>query len=114
MAEPWKILELGRGVCLVARDETNRYFGDYHRVRLVVSVIWPLPESISAQQEELSVELLKVLEQMAVAGQDVERVRNELFDDFVRHARQYLLSDGFAERLWHKRQAEKRRPVSRY
>ncbi len=114
MTEVWKQSELERGIGLVVRDETNRYFGDYHRVRLVVTITWPLPETIAAEQTEKTVDLVKVLEQMAVAGQDVARVRDELFDAFMCHARQYLLTDGFAERLWQKRLAEKRRPFNRY
>lgn len=109
-SEPWRVVELGRGIVLNVVEETNRYFGDYHRVCLRVTLIFPIDVADGPGQ----VELVKTLEQMAVPTERVEQVREDLLDRFIDHTTAYLCVDGFAEKLWQKQQAAKQRPFSRF
>jgi hypothetical protein len=111
MNEPWKVVELGQGMTLGVVDETNRYFGDYHRVCLRTT----LSCSLAVVGGPERVELVKTLERMAVSTERVEQVREQLLENFIEHVRRYLLVEGFAERLWRKQQQVVRVPaINRY
>ena len=93
---------LENGLQINFTDETNRYFGDYHRVCVVATLVCNLaampaknPEeeafrcrAVEALGEQLSV--VKRFERMGVSSADVEDVRGALIDDFLRHASAYL------------------------
>lgn len=91
---------LANGLVLTFRDESNRYFGDYHRVCVVATIRCPLDalqgtlednlyhRALKQYGTELCVE--KRFERMGVASADVDVVRDALVDDFLRHAAQYL------------------------
>jgi hypothetical protein len=110
MVEPWRVVELGQGITLSVVDETNRYFGDYHRVYLRVTLRYPLAVADAPAQ----VDLVKILERMAVSTERVESVREELIAHFIEHVARYLRVEGFAERLWRKQQAARQRPFARF
>ena len=115
---------LANGLQMTFVDESNRYFGDYHRVCVVATIICNLNDlpaassdeeafrcqTIEALGEQLSV--TKRLERMGVASADVEEVRVALIDDFLRHASVYLSRPDFLRSLVN---AElKKRPTHRY
>lgn len=93
---------LANGLQIIFTDESNRYFGDYHRVCVVATIICDLrnlqterPEeevfrrqSIETLGEQLTV--VKRFERMGVATVDVETIRYALIDDFLRNATSYL------------------------
>lgn len=93
---------LTNGLHLVFHDESNRYFGDYHRVCIVVSLsfaIADLPASAPAdadlrdralQQLGGTFAMTRRLERMAVPTAMVEQVRNTLVDDFMKHSAAYF------------------------
>jgi hypothetical protein len=87
-------------------DQTNRYFGDYHRVCLNVVVDCPLGNGDDVPE---SVKLKKKLVQMAVPTEYVAQVQQKLLDNFIAHAKSYLLTDGFAQQLWQTQQETERR-----
>ncbi len=93
---------LENGLQINFTDESNRYFGDYHRVCVVATIVCNLRDlpadspdeeafrcrAVEAHGEQLSV--VKRFERMGVSSADVEDVRNALIDDFLRHASAYL------------------------
>lgn len=93
---------LANGLCLTFRDQSNRYFGDYHRVCIVVTLSFVLADLPAKTPEEASLraeacELLgenlvvtRQLERMAVPTASVMQVRNNLVDDFLQHSAVYL------------------------
>jgi len=93
---------LTNGLCLVFRDESNRYFGDYHRVCIVVTLSFALaglpdnsPEEASFRAEAIqklgeTLVVTRQLERMAVPTASVTQVRDNLVDDFLQHSAVYL------------------------
>ena len=88
---------LGNGLGISFADESNRYFGDYHRVCVIAAIRCDLTgltdENLRAQAIALYGETLQVekrFERMGVPSADVDKVRNELIEDFMRHAATYL------------------------
>jgi len=93
---------LENGLQINFADESNRYFGDYHRVCVVATIVCNLHDlpadntdeeafrcrAVEALGEQLSV--VKRFERMGVSSADVEDVRNALIDDFLQHASAYL------------------------
>ena len=103
---------LKNGLIVEFRDKSNRYFGDYHRVRIEVFCRFSLgPELFCASArpqsecerakallgEELT--FVRHLERMGVAGGRVEEVRRELIDSFAKSAFPYLEAPDFIQRL---------------
>jgi len=89
--------QLANGLEISFRDETNRYFGDYHRVCVIASIRYALAglaeealrrQATDACGVELRVE--KRLERMGVPSAEVDAVRRALVDGFMRHAVFYL------------------------
>ena len=88
---------LDNGIEISFSDGSNRYFGDYHRVCVVVTISYALDQltddelrlrAIAAYGEQINLE--KRLERMGVPSAEVEQTRNALVDDFMRHASTYL------------------------
>jgi hypothetical protein len=93
---------------LVCRDATRRYFGDYHLVRVLLSLSVPLEprffqdeEACRAARTLLSdpVVYCRSAERMGVPTADVDAVRATLVDDLLLHAGTYLGSAQFPERF---------------
>lgn len=122
MEQAFHHVELNNGLVLSFFDHTNRYYGDYHRVRVEVRAPIPVcascfPETDNPDAEADKARLLLgpdvifqvELERMGVAGGDVETVRRELVDQFVRTSRVYLELDEFPCRYLSKQLEAKRR-----
>ena len=93
---------------LVCRDESRRYFGDYHLVRVLLSLSVPLEPRFFKDEDECRVarSLLsdpvvycRSAERMGVPTADVETVRTVLVDDLLRHAGKYFGSAQFPVRF---------------
>lgn len=95
-----KATTLANGLQLDFVDQSNRYFGDYHRICVVATLRCPLDVLQGALDEETHRRALvqfgdalvveKRFERMGVASADVEAVRGALVDDYLRHATEYL------------------------
>jgi len=97
-----KELGLNNGLQLIFTDESNRYFGDYHRICVVVTIVCNLNDlSTESSADETffhqaietlgeQVTVVKRFARMGVATADVETVRAELIDSFLHHASSYL------------------------
>jgi hypothetical protein len=105
---PFRAQELENGLKLEFYDQTNRYFGDYHRVcvetriSLLISVrggqdkdLWLKARSTFGSHFTMT----KMLERMAVPGAEVDDVRNQLVDDFLGHAATYMNHAEYVTRL---------------
>lgn len=98
--------QLPNGLEISFIDQTNRYFGDYHRVCVVATIRCPVTslrdESIRSKARELygdSFDVERRFEKMGVSSGDVEFVRDRLVDDFMSHVAAYLGRDDYPDRL---------------
>ena len=90
---------LANGLHLRFYDQSNRYFGDYHRVRVVVAIELALnnellddPELLAAGRKRFGATLTtsKILERMGVPGSRVESLRAELVASYQTEVQSYL------------------------
>jgi hypothetical protein len=93
---------------LVCREDSRRYFGDYHLVRILMSVSVPLEPRFFDDGDECRAarKLLPdpvvyrcVSERMGVSSADVDAVRTALVHDLLRHAGGYLGSSQFPRKF---------------
>lgn len=107
---PFRTECLDNGVTVAFVDQSNRYFGDYHRIRVEVRLTMPPPSGRPSPQLPASAcrQRTVYLERMGVAGADVETVRNRLAEDYWQHAGRYLAHADYPARL-----AAAETPVSR-
>jgi len=111
VSSPFKVHTLNNGLQLEFFDQSNRYFGDYHRVKIVVRCQIALrPEWLAASPGPLDSDQLRAqlgdcvtfersLEQMGVASAQLETVKNSLIDGFLKATAGYLGSEGFPGRF---------------
>ena len=115
---------LENGLRIVFVDESNRYFGDYHRVRVVASIFFDPQELPATNTEEESfrsraiealgreLKVVKSFERMGVASAEVDKVRAALIDGFLQNALVYLSRPGYPRALVSARL--NRRPAQRF
>ncbi len=87
----YKSVQLNDQVYLDFFDQSNRYFGDYHRVCILV-------RATIARCGAEPVLYEKKLEQMGVETSALESVREQLCAAFLQHSAPYLLAENFAQR----------------
>lgn len=103
---------LENGLVLEFFDHSNRYFGDYHKVRVEVRSRLPLRIELFQDQADPAAALARAaallgdaplevrqLERMGVPGAEVDRVRAALIDDFLRTGSVYLQRPDYPQRL---------------
>ncbi len=107
---PFRVVPLTNGLELELFDLSNRYFGDYHRVRVEVRCSIPLVARFFAGDEQHpdlmraralfgdSLAFKRALERMGVSGADVDGVRNGLVSDFLASSADYLEHPDFVRR----------------
>ncbi|ORJ63446.1 hypothetical protein B5V00_00865 [Geothermobacter hydrogeniphilus] len=109
---PFRSIPLEGGLKLDFFDLGNRYFGDYHRIKILVRCEVPLRETMFAAESDPRrafdrarrrlgerVVYERSLERMGVAGADVEAVRDRMIDAFLSSAGPYLRHPEFPRRL---------------
>ena len=108
--------EFDNGLVVEFVDQSNRYFGDYHRVRIQVRVRLALEEGLFQGADDPAAELARArtrfglelvetrhLERMGVPGAEVEAVRAALIDGFLRTGASYLQRSDYPLRLLRQR-----------
>ena len=115
--------QLANGLQIRFVDESNRYFGDYHRVCVVATIICKVAELPVGNAEDeafrdkalgvLGAELcvIKRFERMGVATAELDEVRTALVDDFLRSALPYLSRPGYPRSLMNSQMTK--RPIHR-
>ena len=104
--------ELPNRLKLTVEDLSNRYFGDYHRVKLLVRCpitvsadsFGSSPDPLAAAQaaqRSIGPEVLyeKSLERMGVPGAELQSIKQELLEQFIRINQPYLARDDFPARF---------------
>ncbi len=103
---------LANGVRIDFIDGSNRYFGDYHRLRIEIRCrIAVTPQLFAAAADpcaeadrvrgRLGDEVLwtRHLERMGISSADLETVRNAMIESFVKSSFSYLQSPQFSSRF---------------
>ena len=112
------------GLRMTFIDETNRYFGDYHRVclRVVISVDLGLAASVTEDvdfwttaQDALGGDFTieKKLVRMGVPGAEVDATVASLADEFMKAANDYMVRPDYPKRLA-QTELDKRKKVLRF
>ncbi len=102
--------QLPNGLLITFLDETNRYFGDYHRVclRVVMRVDLRVAAAASEDTEFWSevhdalgndFKIEKSLVRMGVPGAEVEATVSALTDEFLTAANDYMARPDYPKRL---------------
>lgn len=116
---PFREESLSNGLQLHYYDQSNRYFGDYHRVRIVVEIEIALqpeffvdPELLAAGIKRFGATLStrKVLERMGVSSARVDSCRGELVASYQREVQSYLCHPDVPLRLLRAELAQKPSP----
>ncbi|MDF1579148.1 MAG: hypothetical protein P1P74_00030 [Desulfuromonadales bacterium] len=106
----FRTIALNGGLTLQVVDHSNRYFGDYHRIKLVISCELPLtaasiPEAWRERAAEVrerlgeSLHFERSMERMGVAGDAVAAVKEEMLASFLTSTGHYLARPAFVARL---------------
>jgi hypothetical protein len=106
MSDPLEIrrIVLPNALQLLFHDDSRGYFGDYHLVRVLLSLSIPLESRFFASDEELlaAQRLLpdplmyrRSAERMGVPSANVVEIRTVLVDDLLSNAGGYLASQQF-------------------
>jgi hypothetical protein len=107
-APPFAEERLTNGLYLRFFDQSNRYFGDYHRLRIVVEIELSLsnelltdPEILTAAKKRFGAKLTtnKILERMGVPGSRVDTLRAELVASYQTEVQSYLSRPEVPQRL---------------
>lgn len=105
---PFAEERLKNGLYLRFFDQTNRYFGDYHRLRIVVEIELNLhnelltdPDLLTAAKKRFGASLTtnKILERMGVPGGRVDALRAELVASYQVEVQSYLSRPEVPQRL---------------
>ena len=119
--KPFRRKALPNGLLIEIFDESNRYFGDYHRVCLRVVMSLDLPPAAVTDPDDASfweaagsvfgrkLQVVKKLVRMAVPGAAVEQTALSLSDEFFRAADDYLSRPDYPQRLAKSELAARRR-----
>lgn len=116
---PFLVERLVNDLTLRFYDQTNRYFGDYHRVRIVVEIELGLDNRFLPDQDLLTAAIArfgeqliirKVLERMGVPGAQVEEVRAKLVVSYRHEIENYLCRPEVPLRLLRAELAQKSSP----
>ena len=112
--KPFNRTELKNGVVIEFFDQTNRYFGDFNRVKIsVIATIPILASSLPADLQKVAatypgfIVYEKSLEQMGVVTSQVKTVTESLVTSFITSVGSYLEKQSFAENLLRKDLHEK-------
>lgn len=111
---------LDNGLELVITDQSNRYYGDFHQIKIDVASYLPLVGSLLSdsgltEREQLRaknrfgdrLEAHQELKRMGVAGADVESVTRQMVEQFLQTSLPYMQSNAFPVRLLKKKLGEK-------
>ncbi len=82
-------VQLDNGLKIEFVDETVRYYGDYHRVKIEVFII------LSDGRRER----FQSLERMAVSGAELDAVKSQVLQAFRSRTMKYMAAPAFEEKF---------------
>lgn len=85
MADLFAAETLPNGLTIEFSDSTKRYFGDYHRIQIEVTVVLA-----DGQRHRF-----QTLERMGVSGGELEEVKHQVMDAFRSGTLKYMGSEQF-------------------
>lgn len=100
--------KLSSGLEIAIAEQTHRYFGDYHRVRISITSSIQLTQvaGLAQHEQELAAQYLpslisicKTEEKMGVCTADLQKVKQEMLTTFTQHAVPYLSAADFPARM---------------
>lgn len=92
MSELFSSELLDNGIQIDFIDVTNRYYGDYHRVCIVVELRFASDEFAQSHK-------FQTLERMGVSGADVESVQQQVLNSFRQGTMKYMVSENFEKKF---------------
>jgi hypothetical protein len=105
-------MRLDNGLSIEFYDRSNRYFGDYHRVCIVVQFRIVIEAALFADVLDGAAEeqkartrfghellITRTLERMGVASAELPEVRAALIDSYLSNSLAYLAVPGYPARL---------------
>ena len=104
----FKELSLPNGLNFSIVDQSRRYFGDFHHLKLLITCTIPLDviyfgnENQRADAENLlssGLTYRRYLERMGVPSLEVDPVLHELISNFEKHSLPYFNSPKFLQKL---------------
>ncbi|MCK4691198.1 MAG: hypothetical protein KAT20_05300 [Desulfuromonadales bacterium] len=109
MTDLLKSVTLEGGLVVNFYDQSNRYFGDFHRICIKVVAELVLLHATDEPEPPLVYE--RTLERMGVTTAALETEKSALIDSFLSVSRTYLENPNFPEQLLRKKKSEKTKPV---
>ncbi|MDY6847905.1 MAG: hypothetical protein SV239_02055 [Thermodesulfobacteriota bacterium] len=111
-SDPYFELSLNNGLIVEVQDLTHRYYGDYHKVTLEVTLRVPLAGGLFSDQNHPGEALEKArrilgnearfvqrLERMGVPGDMVETIRRRLWESYHRSSFGYFKRPDYPAKL---------------
>jgi hypothetical protein len=111
---------LANGLELIFTDLTNRYYGDFHQIKIDVTCSLHITDDLLSASDLSEQEQQRVknrfggkvvshreLKRMGVAGDDVETVAKELVQQFLDTSLPYMLTADFPLRFLRQRLSER-------
>ena len=108
MNDPIREIPLGNGLTVRFFDATRRYFGDYHQVRVKISLDVPLTPELFDDAESYrsavkvlgsTVRYLKEIEHQGVPTLGTSEMVEKVIEQFIAHSLPYFLSPDFSRRF---------------
>lgn len=100
-------ITLGNGLTVQFSDRTRRYYGNFYRVRIVVSCSIPITEQYCPSHEDReqlrrlfgeAASYERILEKMGVPEEETGTVRDHLLAKFLETSAPYLADPVFPQR----------------
>jgi hypothetical protein len=104
MSEGYPAICLENGIKLSFEDRSNRYFGDFYRICIVVTIE-------SADNDQVAGRMERRLEKMGVTTERLATEKKVLIDSFLATSRAYLEKENFPEQLLQRVKQKKNKPV---
>lgn len=120
--KPFRQIKLANGLMVCFHNQTRRYFGDYHQIKVELSCQVPLMEEYFKNREEWenavkilgnSANFRRCVEQMGVSSAEIESSLEATIENFCKHSLHYLASPEFPRRVVQTELAKSRTSVSR-
>lgn len=112
MSELLAPVRLENGLTITFEDQSNRYFGDYYRIFILVRVVLPDDYALPAGVGRGDIKFERTLEKMGVPTGRLDKEKQALVTAFLATSQAYLEGADFPQRLVATAEAKKIKPPS--